>query len=77
MHSIALTNIYRDNAGNKIICVVVVIVVVVVDPYKLQFMEFDDILNNISAVDYKNAYAGPHTAVAPSGHRRNLLNLEI
>ena len=26
---------------------------------------------------YKNAYAGPHTAVAPSGHRRNLLNLEI
>ena len=20
---------------------------------------------------YKNAYAGPHTAVAPSGHRRN------
>ena len=23
-------------------------------------------------IKYKNAYAGPHTAVAPSGHRRNL-----
>ena len=33
------------------------------------WIEFDETALNVFN---KNAYAGPHTAVAPSGHRRNL-----